>query len=138
VDACGVVFEFDDGLLWTHVTQSLDNNADFSDMTASVFGVSATARISYGDKVYVRGGSKHYVGVVSQGIYNEGAASNVAAFYRNVTEGHFENATVKRAVDGHLTAILGREAAARHTKLTMAELLKENKRLEVDLTGLKA
>ena len=43
-----------------------------------------------------------------------------------------------RAVDGVLTCVLGREAAARHAKLTMDELLKENKKLEVDLTGLKA
>jgi len=52
--------------------------------------------------------------------------------------GHFENANVQRAVDGHLTCILGREAAARKTRLTMEELLKENKKLEVDLKGLKA
>jgi len=63
---------------------------------------------------------------------------NVASFYRNITEGHFENASVQRAVDGHLTGILGREAAARKKRLTMEELLKENKKLEVDLKGLKA
>ena len=40
-------------------------------------------------------------------------------------------------VDGALTTILGREAALRRTRLTMAELLKENKRLEPDLRGLK-
>jgi len=138
VDACGVVFELDDGTLWTHVTQSLNNNADFSDMTASVFGLSATAHLGYGGKVYVRGGEKHFVGNVSGSIYNEGAERNVADFHRNITEGRFENTTAKRAVDGHLTAILGREAAARRTRLTMDELIKENKRLEVDLSGLKA
>jgi hypothetical protein len=42
-----------------------------------------------------------------------------------------------RAVDATLTAILGREAAARGAKLTMDELLKENKRLELNLAGLK-
>jgi hypothetical protein len=41
-------------------------------------------------------------------------------------------------VDGALTTILGREAAALHARLTLAELLKENKRLEVDLRGLKS
>jgi predicted dehydrogenase len=139
IDACGVVFELDDGALWTHVTQSLNNNADYINLSASLFGLSATAHIKYfSGKVYVRGGPQHYVGEVSKKIYNEGAQRNVANFYRNVTEGRFDNATVKRAVDGHLTAILGREAAARHTKLTMVELLKENKKLEVDLTGLKA
>ncbi|MDD4868967.1 MAG: Gfo/Idh/MocA family oxidoreductase [Kiritimatiellae bacterium] len=137
VDACGVVFEFDDGALWTHVTQSLKNNADYSDLSASLFGISATAHIAYGGKVYMRGGEKHFVGDVSKSIYTDGAGRNVADFYSNITKGHFENLTVKRAVDGHLTSILGREAAARHTKLTMAELIKENKKLKVDLTGLK-
>ena len=138
VDACGVVFELDDGTLWTHVTQSLNNNADFSDLSASVFGLSATAHLGYGGKVYVRGGEKHFVGNVSGSIYNDGAERNVADFHRNITEGRFENTTAKRAVDGHLTAILGREAAARRRYLTIDELLKENKRLEVDLAGLKA
>jgi len=137
VDACGVVFEFNDSALWTHVTQSLKNNADYTDLSASLFGVSATAHIAYGGKIYMRGGDKHFVGDVSKSIYKDGAERNVADFYINITEGHFENATVKRAVDGHLTAILGREAAARHTKLTMDELIRENKKLEVDLTGLK-
>ena len=138
IDACGVVFEYDDGVLWTHVLQSLNNNADFSDLSASFFGVKATARIAYGGKVYVRGGDKHHVGAVSGGIYKEGAERNVADFYRNITEGHFENATVKRAVDGHLTAILGREASARRKCLTMDELIRENKKLTVSLEGLKA
>jgi predicted dehydrogenase len=138
VDACGVVFELDDGTLWTHVTQSLKNNADFTDLSASVYGLVATAHLAYSGKVFVRGGTKHYVGESNKEIYNYGATRNVADFYRNITEGHFENATVKRAVDGHLTAILGREAAARHVKLTLAELIMENKKLAVDLTGLKA
>jgi hypothetical protein len=36
-----------------------------------------------------------------------------------------------------LTCILGKEAAARGTRLTMEQILAENKRLEVDLAGLK-
>ena len=70
-------------------------------------------------------------------LYSAGAVRNIATFYQNITEGKFDNETVPRAVDGCLTCILGREAAARHGKLTMEELLKENRRLEVDLKGLK-
>ena len=40
-------------------------------------------------------------------------------------------------MDGTLTAILGREAAARRRYLTMDEVLREAKHLSVDLTGLK-
>ncbi len=137
-DACGVVFELADGTIWTHVTQSLNNNMDYTTMTASLFGLTATAHIGYSGKAYVRGGDKHYVGTVSGQIYNEGAQRNVADFHRHITEGHFENLTAMRAVDGHLTAILGREAAARKTRLTMEELIKEGRKLTADLTGLRA
>lgn len=136
VDALSVVYEFDDGVQWTHITQCLNNNADFTELTASLYGIRASAHLRYSGKVYVRGGEKHYVGQVGRTNYVGAATRNVADFYQNITEGHFENATVKRAVDGHLAAILGREAAARGRRLTMAELLAENKRLEVDLTGL--
>ena len=68
----------------------------------------------------------------------DGAKANIAEFYRCVTEGQFDNATAHRSVDSHLTAILGREAMARKTWLTMDELIKENKKLEVNLRGLKS
>jgi hypothetical protein len=58
-------------------------------------------------------------------------------FYENVTRGRCENQTVPRAVDGALTCILGREAGLRCTRLTMEALIAENKRIEVDLSGLK-
>ena len=71
-------------------------------------------------------------------LYEAGAVRNIAAFHEAVTKGDCSNPTVPRAVDGCLTCILGREAAARRTRLTMDELLKENKKLDVDLKGLKA
>lgn len=136
-DCAGVVYDFDDGLVWTHVVQALDNNVDLTSLAASFLGFAATGHIQYGGKVYVRGGPKHYVGTCGS-IYDQGAIKNIAEFHRNITENHFENPTVRRAVDGTLTAILGREASARGRYLTMADLLKEDKRLEVDLAGLKA
>jgi predicted dehydrogenase len=135
-DCSGVVYEYEDGVLWTHATQSLSNNADTADLSASFFGLSAMGHIQYGGKAYVKGGPKHYVGTIGS-IYDQGAIRNIAEFYRSITEGHFENPTVKRAVDGTLTAVLGREASARRRYLTMEEVIKENKRLDADLTGLK-
>ncbi len=105
-------------------------------LSASFFGSTATAHLQYGGLVYVRGGSRHYVGTVGS-LYDDGVVRNVADFYKNITEGRFENPTAKRAVDGHLAAILGREASARRCFLTMEELIKENKKIEYDLTGLK-
>ena len=53
-------------------------------------------------------------------------------------QGRCDNPTVPGAVDDALTAVLGREAAARRKTLTMEELLHENKETEFDLSGLKS
>lgn len=57
----------------------------------------------------------------------------VTAFYRQVTEGQFLNATVPRAADGALTAILSQEAALRRVQLCLDDLVKENRRPQVRL-----
>jgi predicted dehydrogenase len=137
-DFGGVVFRYDDGTVWTHVTQALKNNSWINNLGADLMGVSATARVSYWGKVHVRGGAGHYSGAVSDSIYDDGARANVAEFYRCITEGDFSNPTAERAVDGTLTAILGREAMARGGCLARDGLVRENKKLEVDLRGLKA
>jgi len=136
-DCVGVVYQLDDGTLWTHATQSITNSFDLTTLSASLFGLEATAHIQYGGKVYVRGGKQHYSGTCGS-IYDDGAIRNVARFHKDITDGIHENPSVQRAVDGTLTALLGREAAARRCYLTMDDLIKENKRLEVDLKGLKA
>ena len=136
-DCGGVVFQLADGTCWTHITQLLKNNALHHNLAADLMGLTATAHIAYSGDVFVRGGPKHYAGATSSGIYADGAKANIAEFYRCITEGEFDNRTGHRSVDGHLTAILGREAMARKTRLTMDELIKENKKLEVDLWGLK-
>ena len=134
---CSVVYEYADGLVHNHFGQGLHNN-NTGELSAAIHGTEANALINYWGKAYVRGGGKHYGGGAVENLYLAGAERNIARFYRDVTECHFENATCKRAVDGVLACILGREAAARRVRLTMDELIGENKRLEADLTGLKA
>jgi len=137
-DCGGVVFQLSDGTCWTHTTQLLQNNNVMYNLEADLMGLKATAHIAYSGKVFVRGGPKHYAGATSSGIYADGAKANIAEFYRCVTEGEYDNSTAHRSVDGHLTAMLGREAMARKTRLTLDELIKENKKFEPDLRGLKS
>jgi predicted dehydrogenase len=136
-DVCSVIYNYADGLVHNHFGQGLANNSDGT-LLATFQGPLANAQINYFGKSFVRGGPKHYGGGPVVNLYEAGAVRNIATFHNNVTEGQFENQTVPRAVDGVLTCVLGREAAARKAFLTMDELLKENKKLEVDLTGLKA
>jgi len=135
-DAVAVVYELADGTIWTHVTQSINNSIDVTTLSASICGMQATAHLVYGGKNYIRGGEKHY-SAPSVSIYDDGVVKNVADFYTNIVEGRFDNHSAQRAVDGTLTAILGREAAARRCFLTMDDLIKENKRLTVSLEGMK-
>ena len=67
----------------------LSNNGDIPTLTASFYGLQATARVQYWGKSYVCGGPKHYVGAIGS-IFDDGVVYNVAEFYRNITEGHFE------------------------------------------------
>lgn len=136
-DVCQVVFEFADGLLLNHSGQGLKNNTDGA-LTCRIYGPTAYAQIDYWGRAFLRGGPKHYGGGTVKNLYEDGAKRNIAAFYDAVTKNDCSNTTIKRSVDGCLTCILGREAAARRAKLTMDELLQENKKLEVSLKGLKA
>jgi myo-inositol 2-dehydrogenase/D-chiro-inositol 1-dehydrogenase len=136
-DVCSVVYEFDDGLVLNHCGEAMgDHNR--SVLTCQVFGGKASAEIVYWGNSFLRGGAKPYRGGEVVNLYEAGAVRNIARFYENVSQGDVENPTVRRAVDGALTTILGREAGIRHARLTMDQILKENKRLEVNLSGLKA
>lgn len=135
-DVCSVVYKYPGGIVHNHFGQALKNNTD-GRISCHVYGQTANALIDYFSKSYVRGGEGHCAGEVKD-LYAAGAERNIAAFYDNIIKGCFSNDTLQRSVDGVLAAILGREAAARGTVLTMDELIKENKRLEVDLSGLKS
>ena len=140
-DVCSALLEFPGGVICNHTGQALRNNADSVPALAlrcQIFGSVANAMIAYGGKVYVQGGPKHFGGGEVKNLYPAGAERNIATFYNDITQGRYANATAHRAVDSVLTAILVRDAADRRCRLTMEELLKENKRLPVDLSGLRA
>lgn len=132
-----VTYEFDDGVLWTHRCQSLHNQLDWA-LQLEAFGEQASAVLSYRGRSYLRGGPKHYGGGTVDSLYDQGAIRNIATFYQNIVEGRCENPTAAQAADDVLVAVLGREAAARRCELSMDELLRENRSLELDLSGLKA
>ena len=135
-DICSVLYEYGDGLLHEHSGMSLPNSAA-GELNCRLYGPTANALVSYGQKArFHRRGDKPFEEQVVD-LYPLGAKRNIASFHADVTAGKFENPTVRRAVDGCLTGILGREAAARHGLLTMEELLKENRRIELDVRGLK-
>jgi myo-inositol 2-dehydrogenase/D-chiro-inositol 1-dehydrogenase len=136
-DVYSMLFDYGDGPLHTHGGLVLPTGAT-GEMKTTIYGQTGYAIVNYeGEVRFQVRGEKPFTAKVAD-LYPNGAKRNVAAFYQDICEERFDNPTVRRAVDGCLTCILGREAGLRHGRLTMEELLKENKRLEIDLTGLKA
>jgi predicted dehydrogenase len=133
---CSVVFDYADGLVHNHIGQAIPNLAD-GGLTCRILGTIANASITYSGKSFLRGGPMQYSGEVAN-LYHDGIVRNIATFHDNIAAERFDNPTVRRGVDGTLTCILGREAAARRVRMTMDELIKENKKLDVDITGLQA
>jgi myo-inositol 2-dehydrogenase / D-chiro-inositol 1-dehydrogenase len=133
---CSVIYDYADGTVHNHFGVGLPDVTDDT-LNCRVYGTTANALVTYWGKAFLRGGPKQYGGAV-QNLYNDGIVRNIATFYENINKGQSANATVQRAVDSALTCILGREAAARRVRMTMDELLKENKKLDVDITGLTA
>ena len=136
-DLAFITFECPDGLLWNHHNIRLPDHNGVS-LVCNVHGESASARIAYWGKSFLRGGPKHFGGGNVDNVDELGPRRNIATFYQSIVDRRFDNPTVRRAVDGTLAAILGREAVLRGVRMTMDELLKENRKLEVDLTGMKS
>ncbi len=130
-----VTYEFADGLVWSHRCQALANGQD-AIIRCEVYGDAAYAHVNYWGKSFLRGGPQQFGGGPIDSLYDQGAIRNIATFYQNIVTGNCANPTPQLAGDDALTAILGREAAARTTELTMDDLIKENRALDFDLTGL--
>ena len=134
-DVLAVSYAFADGVVWDHCGRHLNNLYPF-ECGALIHGTTGFAQVAYGGHARLQGPENVYSGEVVN-LYEAGAVRNIAEFHRCIAEGQFENLTVPRAVDGVLTTVLSREATMRRTRLTMEELIKENRRLEVNLRGMK-
>jgi hypothetical protein len=134
-DLFSISYEFADGTIMNHVGSHL--NAPFH-VRCVAYGQGGNLEIGYVGKAFVRGGSKPYDGGEVADLYAAGAVRNIATFQKCITEKNFSNPTVEPGVRSTLATILGTEAARRKARVTMEEIIKEAKRLEPDLTGLKA
>jgi predicted dehydrogenase len=134
-DVCTVLYEYKGGMVHDHLGQALKNFSG-DDLSCRVYGQTGNATLTYWGKAQLRSYDDAFNGEVTN-LYEAGVMQNIARFHRDVTTGLTDNGTVRRAVDGALACVLGREAAERRQRLTMEQLIKENRKLEVDLSGLK-
>ncbi|NQV34569.1 MAG: Gfo/Idh/MocA family oxidoreductase [Phycisphaeraceae bacterium] len=135
-DVYSLTYEFANGMILNHRGEHLKNLHEFrSDCFAQ--GADGYIETGYTSRVRSLAKSGGYRGGNVENLYRAGAERNIDTFHKSVINSHYDNPTVEPSVNATMATILGREAAARKTKLTWDELLKENKRLDPDLSGLK-
>jgi myo-inositol 2-dehydrogenase/D-chiro-inositol 1-dehydrogenase len=105
-----------------------------------IYGSRASVDTDYFSHVWVRGAidkNKLFEAQID-GLYTNGARSNIRAFYKSIVEGDYANPTVPESVRSNLACVMGRNAAYKGQPITWEELMKDDSRLEPDLKGLKA
>lgn len=107
------------------------------EISARVFGSKGMIHADYYTGVTIRS-EDPYVSPKVDNLYTTGAQDNIREFHEYVVKGQCENVTVAPSVRSNLCAVLGREAGYRGGEMTLAGLVKEGRRLELDLRGLTA
>ncbi len=136
-DVYSLTYQFENGLILNHRGEHIRNAHGFN-CTCTAYGQDGHTLTNYAGDVMVRGNKGGYRGSEVKNLYNNGIKRNLDTFHHSIVNGVYRNPTVEPSVNATLACILGREAAKRNTRLTWDELIKENKKVEVDLTGLKA
>ena len=104
-----------------------------------MYGSKGALLTEYGGSVMTRGaGDAFYRGGRTNAIYKEGTQTNIKTFHEMVGKKDASNPTVEVSVLSNLIAIMGRMAAYTGRTVTWDELMKSNKKLEANLSGLKA
>ncbi|MGO8674731.1 MAG: Gfo/Idh/MocA family protein [Limisphaerales bacterium] len=106
------------------------------EIRARAYGADGFIDVDYFGSVVLRGRDAAVRADVGD-LYTSGVRVNIDEFHAAVVDGDCANATVAPSVRSTLTAILGREAAYRKDELTLAALLKEGRKLEPNLEGLR-
>jgi predicted dehydrogenase len=134
-DHFAVTYWFPDDLVLSFTCiQSIPMVKD--EIRARVYGADGIIEIDYFSGVLLRGKETALRENVGD-LYTSGVVVNINEFHEAVLKGDCSNPTVAPSVRSNLTAVLGREAAYRQTELTLDALLKEGKKLEIDLSGCK-
>lgn len=106
------------------------------EITCRVYGSDGYITTDYFGSVWIRG-KEFYDGGKNGNLYTTGAQTNIREFHQHIVAGEYDNPTVAPSVRSNLTAVLGREAGYRGGEITLAELVRENRKLEPDLRGVK-
>lgn len=130
-----ITYEFKDGLLINHYGEHTRNVHNIG-INCNAYGSQGHLETKYAGKVWIRSNKRPYPGGECTALYQDGIKRNLETFYNSIKNGIYDNPTVQPSVNATLATILGREATARSTKMTWNEVLQENRKLEVDYSGM--
>ncbi len=136
-DVYSLTYEFADGLILNHRGEHLKNKFGFH-CECAAYGQYGNLESGYSSNVAILSKDKDWPGGPVKDLYAAGARRNIAAFHDCIVNANYANPSVEPSINATLTTLLGREAALRRTRVTWDDMIKENRRLEPDLRGLKA
>ncbi len=134
-DHFNLVFEFPGGVPASFASRQCGKGP--GGIFCTMYGTRGAVETQYGGNVKVHGDAP-YPGGGTGNIFTAGCQANIATFHKSITDGVYHNPTVAPSVRSNLTTILGRTAAYTGRKVTWAEMMKANEKVEADLKGLKA
>ena len=138
-DTASLTYTFPNGVVMNYSGDQFRNYHSEIDMFSGVKAYADNAHLQtfYGTGItQMRNADWRYEGGENTGLYQWGARYNVDLFHKSVTEENCANTTVPGAVDANLTCLLGAEAGRAQTEMTWEELLADERKAEIDMTGL--
>lgn len=133
-DVYSVTFQFEGDMVMSLLAEHFRDTA--LKLDAYAHGTEGYAETRYWGKSWVHSNKRSFRGGEAESLYTDGIRRNLDAFHAAVLAGDASNPTVEPSIDSTLASILARDAAERRGLLSWDEMLKENRRREVDLSGL--
>ncbi|MCP4644002.1 MAG: Gfo/Idh/MocA family oxidoreductase, partial [bacterium] len=134
-DAYSITYQFANGIVVNHWGEHLKNRFGFK-CECIAQCQDGHLEAGYTGQVRILGVSGGYRGGKVKSLYPKGAERNIATFHESITNDVYDNPTVEPGVNATLATLLGRDAARRNGPLSWDDMLSENARCEVDLSGL--
>ena len=136
-DHFGVLFKYPGDMPVVFTSKRYDDTAGHDKhQIVEIFGTEGRLKTEYGGKLMILG-KNYYAGGKNPTLYKSGAENNIAKFHKMITTGDFSNSTVEPSIQSNMIAIMAREACYKGGIITWEEINKCEKRMDMQLEGLK-
>ena len=135
-DVYSLTYQFENDLVLNHRGEHIDNLHGFT-CGCTAYGRDGYMETGYQGKAWVRGKKGGYRGGEVENLYVDGISRNLDTFRSAIVDGVYDNPTVESSVNSTLATILGREASRRDTSITWEQIVREKRKIEPNLTGLR-